>query len=71
MPQTKVRLNQIEDGAELRDLLSWFKRIRKAGFAERFDEMWAETAKAAGKSGYRRKDVSRLVAEVREAYGGR
>ena len=71
MSQTRVRLNQIEEGAELRDLLSWFKRLRRAGFAERFDAVWTNSAKAARKAGYRRRDVARLVAEVREAYGGR
>jgi hypothetical protein len=71
MPLTKLKLDQIEEGETLRDLLTWFKKFKDRGFAEKFDSLWKETSKAARRAGYKQADVNRLITEVREARGQR
>ena len=65
MARTKVPLRQIENGEALREIISWFRKVKEAGFAERLDRIWQETRRAADKAGYGPEDVSRLIAEVR------
>lgn len=69
MAQTKVPLSRIEDGKSLREMLAWYRKVKKAGFSERFDRLWEKARKAAEKSGYGPEDVDRLVADVRKADG--
>lgn len=65
----KVSLSQIEGGAQLKELLAWFQKLKEAGFAEKLDFLWKETRQAAEKSGYGSGDVDRLIAEVRKSNG--
>lgn len=62
----KVSLSQIESGAQLKELLAWFQKLKDAGFAEKIDSLWKETRQAAEKSGYGPGDVDRLIAAVRK-----
>ncbi len=65
----KVSLSQIESGAQLKELLAWFQKLKAAGFAAKLDSLWKETRQAAEKSGYGPGDVDRLIAEVRKSNG--
>jgi hypothetical protein len=67
--QVKIPLNRIENGKALREMLTWFRKTKKNGFAERFDLLWDEARKAAEKAGYGPEDVDRLVADARRAHG--
>jgi len=69
MARTKLNLDQIEQGEALREILSWFRKIKEAGFAEKLDALWKETRQAGDKAGYGPKDVERLIAEVRKGNG--
>ena len=65
----KLSLSQIESGAQLKELLAWFQKLKEVGFAEKLDSLWTKTRQAAEKSGYGPGDVDRLIAEVRKSNG--
>ncbi|MDP3723306.1 MAG: hypothetical protein Q8R91_07410 [Candidatus Omnitrophota bacterium] len=64
MPTTKIRLQQLEDGQILKQLVQWFK-ISHVEFPERFNSLRVRTRRAVERAGLGPKDVDRLIAEVR------
>lgn len=69
MAQSKVSLSRIEGGAQLKELLAWFQKLKEAGFAQRLEALWKESREAAERSGYGPGDIDRLIAEVRKGDG--
>ena len=69
MARTKVPLSSIEGGETIRQMLAWFRNLKKASSTDRFDQLWKKARKAAEKAGYGPEDVDRLIAEVRRANG--
>ena len=64
MPATRIRLDQIEEGRILKQLVYWFK-ISDQTFPQRFNALRARSLAAAKRAGVRPKDVPRLIADVR------
>lgn len=69
MRQARVALGQIERGEKLAEMLAWYERVRSSGFSRRFDALWNDTRRAAAKAGVGRKDVARLIADIRRNRG--
>lgn len=66
MPKTKIRLEQIENGRILKELVTWFKISgAREPFAKRFNRLRTRSRAAAARAGLRAADVSRLIADVR------
>lgn len=64
MPKTKIRLEQIENGRVLKQLVLWF-RSSPGSFPARLDALRARSRAAARRAGVSLKDVDRLILEVR------
>ena len=64
MSATKIRLQQLEDGQILRQLVQWFK-ISHQEFPQRFNSLRARTRRAAERAGVNPKNTSRLIAHAR------
>lgn len=64
MPKTRIRLEEIEDGQTLKQMILWF-RSSKRSFSSRWNELRIRTRAAAKRAGIGPKDVDRLIAEVR------
>ena len=64
MSTTKIRLEQIENGRILKQLVHWFK-ISDQTFPTRLNALQTRSLAAAKRAGIRPKDLPRLIAEVR------
>jgi len=64
MPTTRIRLDQIEEGRILKQLVYWFK-ISDQTFPRRFNALRTRSRAAAKRAGFRLKDVPRLIADAR------
>lgn len=64
MATTKIRLEQIENGRILKQLVLWFRASPQA-FPARLNALRARTRSAARRAGITLKDVDHLIAEVR------
>jgi hypothetical protein len=64
MPTSKIRLEQIENGRTLKQLVQWFK-ISHQTFPKRLDALRIRTRRAARQAGLEPGEVDRLIARVR------
>jgi len=64
MPGTKIRLEQIEEGRILKQLVLWFRSAPRS-FPTRLNALRIRSRAAARRAGITLKDVDRLIAEVR------
>jgi hypothetical protein len=66
MPRDKIRLEQIEDGRILKQLITWFKISSvQEPFAKRFNRLRTRSRAGAKHAGIGPADVPRLIADVR------
>ena len=64
MATKRIRLQQIEDGQTLKQMVLWFRSSRRQ-FPARLNALRARSRRAASRAGIGQKDIDRLVAEVR------
>ena len=67
MPSSKIRLEQIENGRTLRQLVRWFKvaHLAMPPRANTLRTLRATSRRAAQRAGIGPQDIPRLIAEVR------
>lgn len=59
-----VRLDQIERGNILRELIAWYE-TQQVAFARRLNALRARSRRAAVKAGFTSRDIEQLVREAR------
>ena len=64
MPNPKIPLERIEGGQVLKQLVIWFRRSPQS-FAARLDTLRTRSRLAAKRAGISRRDVDRLITDVR------
>lgn len=60
----KIRLDQLEEGQVLRELVTWF-RVSRPSFPARLTSLRRRSRQAAQRAGVSPKDIDRLICEVR------
>lgn len=63
MASTRIRLDRIERGEILKELIAWYERQRN--FARRFNRLRRQTKREASKAGIGPGVIDRLIREVR------
>ena len=60
----RIRLEQIERGRVLRELINWYESGQR-NFARRFDDLRRRSQRAAARAKLGPKDIDRLIREAR------